>query len=31
LLVSWCVGDMCDIADSNKDLGRTRRPGAEDR
>jgi hypothetical protein len=31
LLVSWCVGDRCDMAGSNEDLGRSRRPGAEDR
>jgi hypothetical protein len=31
LLVSWCVGDMCDMADSDEDLGRSKRPGAEDR
>jgi hypothetical protein len=30
LLVSWCVGDKCDMAGSNEDLGRSRRPGAED-
>jgi hypothetical protein len=30
LLVSWCVGDRCDIAGSNEDHGRSRRPGAED-
>jgi hypothetical protein len=30
LLVSWCVGDMCDMEGSNEDLGRSRRPGAED-
>jgi hypothetical protein len=31
LLVSWCVGDRCDMADSGEDRGRSRRPGAEDR
>jgi hypothetical protein len=30
LLVSWCVGDRCDMADSDEDLGRSRRPGAEE-
>jgi hypothetical protein len=30
-LISWCVGDRCDLAGSNEDLGRSRRPGAEDR
>jgi hypothetical protein len=30
LLVLWCVGDMCDIAGSDEDLGRSRRLGAED-
>jgi hypothetical protein len=30
LLVSWCVGDRCDMANNAKDLGRSRRPGAED-
>jgi hypothetical protein len=30
LLVSWCVGDRCDMVDSDEDLGRSRRPGAED-
>jgi hypothetical protein len=29
-LVSWCVGDRCDMADSDEDYGRSRRPGAED-
>jgi hypothetical protein len=24
LLVSWCVGDRCDIAGSDEDLGRIR-------
>jgi hypothetical protein len=31
LLVSWCVGDRCDITGSDEDLCRSRRPGAEDR
>jgi hypothetical protein len=30
LLVLWCVGDRCDMADSDENLGRSRRPGAED-
>jgi hypothetical protein len=30
LLVSWCVGDRCDIAGSDEDRGRSRRPGVED-
>jgi hypothetical protein len=30
LLVSWCVGDRCDMVDSNEDHGRSRRPGADD-
>jgi hypothetical protein len=29
LLVSWCVGDMCDMVGSDEDHGRSRRPGAE--
>jgi hypothetical protein len=29
LLVSWCVGDRCDMASSDEDLGRSRRPGVE--
>jgi hypothetical protein len=29
-LVSWCVGDMCDMTGSDEDYGRSRRPGAED-
>jgi hypothetical protein len=24
LLVSWCLGDRCDMADSDEDLGRSR-------
>jgi hypothetical protein len=31
LLVSWCVGDMCDMAASDEDRGWSRRPGAENR
>jgi hypothetical protein len=30
LLISWCVGDRCDMAGSDEDLGRSRRPDAED-
>jgi hypothetical protein len=30
LLVSGCVGDMCDMVGSDEDLGRSRRLGAED-
>jgi hypothetical protein len=30
LLISWCVGDRCDMADSDDDLGRSKRSGAED-
>jgi hypothetical protein len=31
LLVSWCVGDRCDMTCSDEDLGMSRRSGAEDR
>jgi hypothetical protein len=31
LLISWCVGDWCDMTDSDEDLGRSMRPGTEDR
>jgi hypothetical protein len=31
LLVSWCVGGRCDMACSDENRGRSRRPGAEDR
>jgi hypothetical protein len=31
LLVSWCVGDRCDMADIDENLRRSRRSGAEDR
>jgi hypothetical protein len=30
LLVSWCAGDRCDMAGSDDDHDRSRRPGAED-
>jgi hypothetical protein len=30
LLISWCAGGRCDTAGSDKDLGRSRRPGVED-
>jgi hypothetical protein len=30
LLVSWCVGGRCDMADSDKDCGKSRKPGVED-
>jgi hypothetical protein len=30
LLVSWCAGDRCDLACSDEDRDRSRRPGAED-
>jgi hypothetical protein len=30
LLVSWCAGGRCGMADSDEDHGRSRRPGAED-
>jgi hypothetical protein len=30
LLVSWCVGDRCNMVGSDEDCGRSRRPGAED-
>jgi hypothetical protein len=29
-LVSWCVGDRCNMAGSDEDLGRSWRLGAED-
>jgi hypothetical protein len=29
LLVSWCAGGRCDMACSDKDCGRSRRPSAE--
>ena len=31
MLVSWCAGGKCDMAGSDKDRGRSRRPTAEDR
>jgi hypothetical protein len=31
LVVSWCVGDRCDMAGSDEDLGRSSRPSEEDR
>jgi hypothetical protein len=31
LFISWCAGDMCDMAGSDKDRGRSRRPNAYDR
>jgi hypothetical protein len=31
LLVSWCAGGRCGMAGSNKDRGRSRKPGADDR
>jgi hypothetical protein len=30
LLVSWCVGDRCDMAGNDEDLDRSRIPAAED-
>jgi hypothetical protein len=30
LLVSWCVGDRCDMAGNDEDHDRSRRLGAED-
>jgi hypothetical protein len=30
LLVSWCAGDRCDMAGSDDDHDRSRRPDAED-
>jgi hypothetical protein len=30
LLVSWCVGEMCDMVHNDEDLGKNRRPGTED-
>jgi hypothetical protein len=29
LLVSWCAGSRCNMVDSDEDLVRCRRPGAE--
>jgi hypothetical protein len=31
LLVLWCAGGRCSMTCSDKDRGRSRRPGAEDR
>jgi hypothetical protein len=31
LLVSWCAGSKCDMAGSDEDHGKSRRPAAEDR
>jgi hypothetical protein len=31
LLVLWCAGDRCGMVDSDEDLDRSRRSGAEDR
>jgi hypothetical protein len=31
LLVSWCAGDRCDMACSDENRGRSRRPVAKDR
>jgi hypothetical protein len=31
LFVSWCAGGRCDMACSDEDRGRSRRPDAEDR
>jgi hypothetical protein len=31
LLTAWCVGDRCYLAGSDEDLGKSRRPDAEDR
>jgi hypothetical protein len=31
LLVSWCAGGRCGMACNDKDRGRSRRPGVEDR
>jgi hypothetical protein len=30
LLISWCVGDRCDMADSDENRGRSRIPSVED-
>jgi hypothetical protein len=30
LLVSWCVGDMCDKTSNDEDRDRSRKPGAVD-
>jgi hypothetical protein len=31
LLISWCAGDSCDMACSDEDHGRSRRPGVDNR
>jgi hypothetical protein len=31
LFISWCAGGRCDMACSDEDRGRSRRPDAEDR
>jgi hypothetical protein len=31
LLVSWCAGNRCSMVGNDKNRGRSRRPGAEDR
>jgi hypothetical protein len=31
LLVSWCVGDRCDMTNNDEDLDRSRKPDTEDR
>jgi hypothetical protein len=31
LLVSWCIGDICDMVGSDEDLSKSRRHSAEDR
>jgi hypothetical protein len=31
LLVSWCVGDRCDMVGNDEDHDSSSRPGAEDR
>jgi hypothetical protein len=30
LLVLWCAGGMCNMADNDDKIGRSRRPSAED-
>jgi hypothetical protein len=31
LLVSWCAGNRCNMVGNDKNRGRSRRPGAENR
>jgi hypothetical protein len=31
LLVSWCIGERCDMTSNDDDIGKSRRPGAKDR